>query len=171
VTRVAGLGYSPPVQATAKKVVSIEYTLTDDAGKVIDSSVGRAPLSYLHGASNIVPGLEKALEGKAEGDEVEVSLTPEEGYGHYDKRLIQNIATRKLPEKKIQVGMQFRLETSAGPRGFIVTAVRGDYATLDGNHPLAGKALHFKVKVGAIRDATDDENTHGHAHGAGGHAH
>jgi FKBP-type peptidyl-prolyl cis-trans isomerase SlyD len=67
--------------------------------------------------------------------------------------------------------MQFRLETAAGPRGFIVTAVRGDYATLDGNHPLAGKALNFKVKVVAIRDATADENTHGHAHGAGGHAH
>jgi FKBP-type peptidyl-prolyl cis-trans isomerase SlyD len=105
------------------------------------------------------------------GESVEVSLTPEEGYGVYDKRLIQNIAVRKLPEKKPKVGMQFRLETAAGPRGFIVTAVRGDYATLDGNHPLAGKALNFKVKVVAIRDATADENTHGHAHGAGGHAH
>jgi FKBP-type peptidyl-prolyl cis-trans isomerase SlyD len=159
------------VQAAPQKVVSIEYTLTDDAGQVIDTSDGREPLSYLHGANNIVPGLEKAIEGKAVGESVEVSLTPEEGYGVYDKRLIQNIAVRKLPEKKPKVGMQFRLETSAGPRGFIVTAVRGDYATLDGNHPLAGKALNFKVKVVAIRDATADENTHGHAHGAGGHAH
>lgn len=159
------------MQAAPQKVVSIEYTLTDDAGQVIDTSDGREPLSYLHGANNIVPGLEKAIEGKAVGESVEVSLTPEEGYGVYDKRLIQNIAVRKLPEKKPKVGMQFRLETSAGPRGFIVTAVRGDYATLDGNHPLAGKALNFKVKVVAIRDATADENTHGHAHGAGGHAH
>jgi FKBP-type peptidyl-prolyl cis-trans isomerase SlyD len=159
------------VQAAPQKVVSIEYTLTDDAGQVIDTSDGREPLSYLHGANNIVPGLEKAIEGKGVGESVEVSLTPEEGYGVYDKRLIQNIAVRKLPEKKPKVGMQFRLETAAGPRGFIVTAVRGDYATLDGNHPLAGKALNFKVKVVAIRDATADENTHGHAHGAGGHAH
>ena len=134
-------------------------------------SNGRAPLSYLHGAQNIVPGLEKALDGKTIGDAIDVSLTPEEGYGVYDKRLIQNLAIRKLPEKKAQVGMQFRLETAAGPRGFIVTAVRGDYATLDGNHPLADKTLHFDVQVVSVRDATTEELEHGHVHGAGGHHH
>jgi FKBP-type peptidyl-prolyl cis-trans isomerase SlyD len=159
------------VQAAAKKVVSIEYTLSDDEGRVIDSSEGRGPLAYLHGAGNIVPGLEKALDGKVEGDAIEVAVSPDEGYGRYDKRLIQNIAIRKLPERKAKVGMRFQLETSDGPRGFVVAAVRGDYATLDGNHPLADKTLHFKVKIVGVRDATEEENTHGHVHGVGGHAH
>ncbi|HEY2733406.1 MAG TPA: peptidylprolyl isomerase [Polyangiales bacterium] len=159
------------MQAAPEKVVTIEYTLTDDEGRVIDSSEGRAALSYLHGAQNIVPGLEKAIDGKGEGDAIEVSVTPDEGYGVFDQRLIQNIAVRKLPDKKAKVGMQFRLETSNGPHGFIVTAVRGDYATLDGNHPLAGQTLHFKVKIVSVRDATDEEKTHGHVHGPGGHGH
>ena len=145
------------VQVAPQKVVSIEYTLRDDAGKVLDSSEGRAPLAYLHGAGNIVPGLEKALDGKSVGDEIEVSLSPDEGYGPYDDRLIQNVAVRKLPNRKAAPGMRFRLETDAGPRVFTVQSVRGDYAKLDGNHPLAGQALHFKVKVVEVREPTEEE--------------
>lgn len=155
----------------ARKVVSIEYELTDDAGKVLDSSRGREPLSYLHGAGNIVPGLEKALEGKSEGDTIEVSVPPEEGYGVRDERLIQNIAIRKLPNKKAQVGMQLRAQTEHGMRVLTVTAVRGDYATVDANHPLADRTLHFKVTVKAIREPTEEELAHGHVHGPHGHNH
>lgn len=159
------------VPIEARKVVSIEYTLTDDGGKLIDSSRGRAPLSYLHGAGNIVPGLEKALEGKNEGDTIEVSVPPAEGYGVRNEALIQNVAIRKLPEKKAQVGMQLRAQTEHGPRILTVTAVRGDYATVDANHPLADKTLNFKVSVVTVRDATEEELAHGHVHGPHGHDH
>lgn len=155
----------------ARKVVSIEYVLTDDAGKVLDSSRGREPLSYLHGAGNIVPGLEKALEGKAEGETIEVSVPPDEGYGMRDERLIQNVAIRKLPNKKAEVGLQMRAQTEHGVRVLTVTAVRGDYATVDANHPLAGHTLHFKVTVKAIREPTEEELAHGHVHGPHGHDH
>jgi FKBP-type peptidyl-prolyl cis-trans isomerase SlyD len=163
--------YAAPVQVAPQKVVSIEYTLTDPAGRVLDTSVGRQPLTYLHGAGNIVPGLEKALVGMSAGDPVDVTVSPEEGYGVYDERLIQKVQVRKLPDRKAQVGMRFQLETKTGPRMFFVKAVRGDYATMDGNHPLAGQTLHFKVKVLDVRDPTADELTHGHVHGAGGHEH
>jgi FKBP-type peptidyl-prolyl cis-trans isomerase SlyD len=159
------------VAIEARKVVSIEYVLSDDAGKVLDSSRGREPLSYLHGAGNIVPGLEKALEGKAEGDTIEVSVPPEEGYGLRDERLIQNVAVRKLPDKKAQVGQQLRAQTEHGMRVLTVTAVRGDYATVDANHPLAGRTLHFKVTVKVIREPTEEELAHGHVHGPHGHDH
>jgi FKBP-type peptidyl-prolyl cis-trans isomerase SlyD len=158
------------VTIEARKVVSIEYVLTDDAGKVLDSSRGREPLSYLHGAGNIVPGLEKALEGKAEGETIEVSVPPEEGYGMRDERLIQNVAIRKLPDKKAEVGMQMRAQTEHGVRVLTVTAVRGD-ATVDANHPLAGQTLHFKVTVKATREPTEEELAHGHVHGPHGHDH
>ena len=159
------------MQIDAQKVVSIEYTLRDDQGQVIDSSEGKKPLAYLHGANNIVPGLEKALTGKSPGDTVEVTLTPEEGYGQYDARLIQNVAIRKLPQRKAAPGMRFRLDTADGPRAFTVTSVKGDYAKLDGNHPLAGQTLNFKVKVVDVREPTEEETAHGHVPGEGGHEH
>jgi FKBP-type peptidyl-prolyl cis-trans isomerase SlyD len=159
------------VQIGPQKVVSIDYTLTDDAGHVIDGSSGRQPLSYLHGAGNIVPGLEAALDGKSVGETVVVSLNPEQGYGLHDERLVRNIAVRKLPEQKAEVGMSIDVQTENGPRRLLVKARRGDYATVDANHPLAGMTLHFSVKVVEIRDATEEELAHGHVHGPHGHAH
>jgi FKBP-type peptidyl-prolyl cis-trans isomerase SlyD len=171
--RFAGLGSAPPlccapVNIAAHKVVSIEYTLTSDAGEVIDTSVGRDPLVYLHGARNIVPGLENALEGKGKGEMIEVSVPPAEGYGLRDDRLVRNIPMRKLSDGKLQVGQQLRAET-----GHVLTvrAIKGDYATVDANHPLASQTLHFKVKVLDVRDATAQELEHGHVHGPHGHDH
>jgi len=159
------------VQIAAKKAVSIEYTLKDSAGKVLDSSQGRAPLTYLHGANSIVPGLEKALEGKAEGDSVEVTVPPEEGYGARDERLVRNLPMRRLPNGHAAVGARFQVQTEHGPQVLTVRAVRGDYAQVDGNHPLAGATLCFSVKIVAVRDATEEELAHGHVHGPGGHSH
>jgi FKBP-type peptidyl-prolyl cis-trans isomerase SlyD len=156
---------------SAQHVVSIEYTLSDDEGQTVDTSDGREPLSYLHGAGNIVPGLEKALEGQEIGATVEVSVTPEEGYGHFEAGLVRNVPLRKLPEGRAKAGQRLRLDTTAGPRIFTVVSVKGDYAKLDGNHPLAGKTLHFKVKVVGVRQPTAEELEHGHVHGPGGHGH
>jgi FKBP-type peptidyl-prolyl cis-trans isomerase SlyD len=166
----AKLGPMPSgAKIEAEKAVTINYTLKDDQGLVIDSSDGRAPLTYLHGAGNIVPGLEKALDGKQVGDTIAAVVTPDEGYGPYDARQIRNIPLRKLPEGKVEVGMRYQIQTDSGHLVAMVTAVRGDYATVDANHPLAGKTLHFDVKVVEIRDATPEELTHGHVHGPGGH--
>jgi FKBP-type peptidyl-prolyl cis-trans isomerase SlyD len=154
-----------------RTAVTIEYTLKDDAGKVLDTSEGRKPLTYLHGLGNLVPGLEKALEGKEPGTSLEVTLTPEEGYGHRDEALVRKLPLRKLADKNPQPGRRTRATYDDGQRFVLVTAVSGDYATVDGNHPLAGITLHFAVKVVEVREATKDELEHGHVHGEGGHQH
>jgi FKBP-type peptidyl-prolyl cis-trans isomerase SlyD len=159
------------VPITANQVVSIEYTLKDDDGNTLDSSEGQEPLAYLHGNDNLVLGLEKALEGQDVGATIEVSVSPAEGYGEYDSRLVQNVPVRKLPKGKAKPGMRFQVDVGHGPQIYVVRSVRGDYAQLDGNHPLAGKNLHFQVKVVGLRAPTDEELEHGHVHGEGGHHH
>jgi FKBP-type peptidyl-prolyl cis-trans isomerase SlyD len=160
------------VKAEAQKVVSIEYTLTDEDGSVLDTSDGRGPLSYLHGAKNIVAGLERAIEGKSVGETIEVTVLPADGYGAYDANAVRNVPVRKLPEKRPEAGAILQVETPEGPRHVTVQSVRGDYAKVDFNHPLAGKNLNFKVTITEIRDAQPDEIDHGHAHAKGGeHGH
>ncbi len=157
------------MQIGAKKAVSFHYSLRDDAGQVLDNSEGKPALTYLHGEGQIVPGLEKALEGKQAGDEVKVTVPPEEAYGARDEKNIRKVPRRKLPEGKIVPGMQMQLRTDHGPMIVKVTAIEGDYVTIDHNHPLAGMTLHFEVKVENVRDATAEELEHGHVHGPGGH--
>jgi FKBP-type peptidyl-prolyl cis-trans isomerase SlyD len=153
-------------------VVTIHYTLKDDAGEVLDSSVGAEPLAYLHGHGNLVPGLERELEGKATGDKINVTVQPADGYGDYDKQLVQRVPRRALQGiPNIRVGLRLQTQTAEGPRTVVVTNVMGDMVTLDGNHPLAGKALNFEVEVTDVRPATEEELSHGHVHGPGDHHH
>ena len=159
------------MQIAAKTVVSFEYTLKDDAGAVLDTSEGGEPLTYLHGSGNIIPGLEKALEGKAAGDNLDLTVGPDEGYGRRDEKLIRNLPVRKLSDKNPVAGRRCRAQLEEGVAVVMVTSVKGDYATVDANHPLADKTLHFSVKVTEVRAATEEEITHGHVHGAGGHHH
>ena len=154
-------------------VVAIDYTLSNDAGEVIDSSAGAEPLVYLHGAGNIIAGLEKALAGKAVGDELDVSIEPEDAYGESSAELITNLG-REMFEgvDQLEVGMQFH--ASAPDGGMQIVTIRdidGDQVTIDGNHPLAGQQLNFKVKVVSVRAASEEELAHGHVHGEGGHQH
>lgn len=153
-------------------VVSFHYTLTDDAGAVIDSSSGREPLAYLHGAGNIVPGLEEALGGRAAGDRFKVAVAPEEGYGVHHEGLVQQVpAAAFAGVDSIEVGMEFHAQGPQGPLAVTVTAVDGDTVTIDGNHPLAGKTLHFEIEVTSVRASTEEERMHGHVHGPGGVEH
>ncbi|WP_260963291.1 FKBP-type peptidyl-prolyl cis-trans isomerase [Pseudomonas citri] len=157
----------------ANKAVSIDYTLTNDAGEVIDSSAGGAPLVYLHGAGNIIQGLEKALEGKTAGDELNVTVEPEDAYGEYSAELVSTL-NRSLFEgvDVLEVGMQFHASAPDGQMQIVtIRDLDGDDVTVDGNHPLAGQRLNFKVKVVDIRDASQEEIAHGHVHGEGGHHH
>lgn len=160
------------MQITKDKVVSIEYTLKDDQGQIIDTSDGRGPLAYLHGAGNIIPGLENALEGKSTGDSLEVSVPPTEGYGERDDSQMQTIPRNMFEGvDTIEVGMQFHAQSEHGVQIVTVTEISEDQITVDANHPLAGMNLHFSVTVGEIREATQEELSHGHVHGPEGHQH
>lgn len=153
-------------------VASFHYTLTDSSGQVLDSSEGKEPLSYLHGAGNIIPGLEKHLAGKNVGDKLSVSVPPAEAYGERDERMIQELpASMFSGVDKIEAGMEFHAQTEQGPQVVRVHSVEGDTVTVDGNHPLAGMSLNFDVQITEVREATQEEKDHGHVHGPGGHQH
>jgi len=154
------------------QVVSIHYTLKNDAGEVLDSSANGEPLTYLHGHGNLIPGLERELTGKSVGDKLAVTIAPADGYGNYDKELVQRVPRRALKGiQQVRVGMQLQAQTEHGARTVTVTQLTGDLVTLDGNHPLAGQNLNFEVEVKDVRDATAEELAHGHVHGPGGHHH
>jgi FKBP-type peptidyl-prolyl cis-trans isomerase SlyD len=160
------------VEIAADSVVLIHYTLKDDKGDVLDSSAGGEPLAYIQGHGNLVPGLEKALEGKRGGNTLAVTVPPAEGYGTRDEALVQRVSKRSLKGSgEIRKGMQFQARTEQGLRLFTVTGVIGDMVSLDGNHPLADQTLHFDIEVLEVRPATAEELEHGHVHGAGGHHH
>ena len=130
-----------------KSVVSMHYKLTDDGGNVIDSSEGGEPLAYLHGAGNIIPGLENALAGKDVGDNIQVTVEPADGYGEVEPNLIQTVEKAAFQgAENIEPGMSFEAQ---GPDGaghsIVVTKVDGDEITIDANHPLAGVTLNFDV--------------------------
>jgi FKBP-type peptidyl-prolyl cis-trans isomerase SlyD len=155
------------------KVVLINYTLTNESGEVLDRSPGGEPLSYLHGQGNLIPGLEKALEGKQAGDKLNVRVEPDEGYGVRDDALVQQVPRRAFGGVgDVRPGMQFQAQMTQGhTRVVTVTRLQGDMVTVDGNHPLAGEVLTFDVEVTEVRDATQEELDHGHVHGPGGHHH
>jgi len=160
------------MNVASNKVVCIHYTLRDEAGVVLDSSLGRTPLAYLHGKGNLVPGLEAALEGKSAGTRFEVAVAPEQGYGIRDDRLVQIVPRTKFGDaSEITPGMQFKANGPGGTRVLTVMRVERDLVTVDANHPLAGKTLYFQVEITEIRRATRDELMHGHVHGPGGHHH
>lgn len=155
------------------KVVDLAYSLTNTAGEVLDQADARDPFSYLHGSGQIVPGLESALEGLKAGDKKKVSVEPAEGYGEVNPELKLTVNLSQFPKgAKLEVGMQFETQTPDGHGVvFTVEALEADKVKIDGNHPLAGQVLHFDVEVLKVRDATNEELDHGHAHGGDGHHH
>ena len=146
-------------------VVAIHYTLTNNDGEVLDSSSGQDPLSYLHGSGGIIPGLERALEGKVSGDTMDVVVSPGEAYGEVNSQLIQVVPMDAFAGvEKVEVGMQFQTQGQDGGTMVIrVAGIDGDQVTIDANHPLAGVTLHFNVEVVDVREATSQEIEQGHA--------
>ncbi len=155
------------MQITDKKAASFHYTLTNEAGETLDSSAGAEPLTYLHGAGNIIPGLEQALEGKEAGEKFKVTIDAENAYGEKHPEMVQVVPKSMFDGMAVEPGMQFQAQVSNGPGIITVIEVNGDEVTIDGNHPLAGEALTFEVEVTEVRDATDEELEHGHIHGEG----
>ena len=160
------------MQIESNSVVTLHYTLKDNDGKVIDQSEDGSFL-YMHGAMNIIPGLENALAGKSAGDEISVKVSPEEGYGVKDDARIQEVPKDMFDSAdEIQVGVQFHAQ---GPDGAAVVVtvieVKDDVVVIDGNHALAGVDLNFEVKIVDVRAASEEEISHGHVHGPHGHQH
>ena len=160
------------MQITANSVVTMNYRLTDDTGALIDESQDGS-FVYLHGAQNIIPGLENELEGKQAGDTLTVTVAPKDGYGERNPGMTQVVSRDMFDvEEEIIPGMQFHASTPDGhPVTVTITAVEGDEITIDGNHPLAGIELTFAVNIVAVRDATAEELAHGHVHAHGGCGH
>ena len=160
------------MQIAENAVVTIDYTLTDDDGQVLDSSEGREPLLYLHGTGGIIPGLEQELDGKQVGDQLQVAVAPEDGYGERNEALRQDVERDQFAGiDDLDLGMQFRVDSDAGPMVVTVVEIAEGVVTIDGNHPLAGVNLNFAVTVREVRAATEEELAHGHTHGPCGHSH
>lgn len=159
------------MQIAKDTIVTLDYKVTDPDGNVIDE--GARPLVYLHGGyDGIFATLEEALHGKNTGDKLELKLQPEEAFGDYDESLLR-VESLSMFHEGIEVGMQFERASEEGEDDMVytITDIEGDKVVVDGNHPLAGTALVFSCTISAVRPATAEEVTHGHAHGPDDHHH
>ena len=153
------------MQVAVNKVVTIDFTLFDEEDNVLESSRNEGPLSYLHGGGELPEGLEERLEGKQAGDEVQVTLSPEDAYGDYDEDLRQSVPREQFEDiDTIEVGMRFEAETDDGSQVVRVVGIEGDEVIVDANEPYAGLTVRFDVKVLGVRDASESELEHGHVH-------
>lgn len=160
------------MEITKDTVVQFHYTLKDENGEQLESSLSGDPVAYLHGHDNMIVGVENALEGKKAGDEFTVTVEPKDGYGELQPDATQRVPTKHLQgANKWQPGMIATVHTEQGARQVTVLKTGRFMVTVDLNHPLAGKTLTFEVKVEDVRAASEEEISHGHAHGVGGHHH
>ncbi len=159
------------MQINAHKVVTIHYTLTDNDGNILDSSSNGEPLNFIQGIGALIAGMEEGLEGKVKGDKLQLKVAPEKGYGIHQPEMVQQVPMSAFGGQMVSEGMQF--EAGSDEQRFIVTvtAVGDEFATIDGNHPLAGVELNFDIEVLDVREASEEELAHGHVHGPGGHHH
>ncbi|NNC95299.1 MAG: peptidylprolyl isomerase [Chitinophagales bacterium] len=156
----------------SERVVTLDYTLKNSEGVLIDTSKGREPLVYLHGVGSLIPGLENELSGKEKGANVNAVIQPEDAYGKKREDLFRTVSKAGFQgDEDVKEGMQVQLDTEHGPAYAMVSSIEGDEVTLDMNHPLADMTLHFDVDIVDVREATKEEIEHGHVHGPGGHQH
>ena len=163
---------TPTLNIEAETVVIFHYTLRNEAGTELETSRGSDPSVYLHGANNIIRGLESAMAGKSIGDIFSVTVAPEQAYGLHNPDKAQRVPVKHLAFKgKLRAGDVAQLSTSEGQRPVTITKVGRHSADIDTNHPLAGQALTFDIEIVEVRAASSEELAHGHAHGPGGHQH
>lgn len=147
------------------QVVTIDYTLKDTEGGVMDSSEGREPLSFIQGTGMVIPGIEDAVSDKKEGDNFQTTIEPSEGYGEYNDELIFDLPKERLQGlEDVQVGMHVQAETKEGTQILTVKEIHDDSIIFDANHPLAGQTLFFDITIKDVREATSEELEHGHIH-------
>jgi FKBP-type peptidyl-prolyl cis-trans isomerase SlyD len=160
------------MQISGKTVVSFHYVLSNSEGEQLETSRGGHPSRYLHGANNIIRGLETQLQGHSAGDTLRVELAPEQAYGLRQENLQQRVPIKHLIFKgKLRPGMVVQLNTDKGQRSVTVLKAGRHSADIDANHPLAGQHIAFDIEIVEVRPASQEEIAHGHAHGVGGHEH
>lgn len=164
------------MQITKNTVASFHYRLRDEAGEEIENSFDGEAVAYLHGHGNVIVGLEKAFEGKEEGDVLTVTVEPKDAYGDRVEGASQRVPIKHLmgdkkTNSKLKPGMVATVNTEEGPKQVVVIKAGKFNVDVDTNHPLAGKVLTFEVEIKSVRDASEEEIAHGHAHGPGGHQH
>ncbi|MEZ5003077.1 MAG: peptidylprolyl isomerase [Chitinophagales bacterium] len=162
------------MQIAKNKVGFIHYELKNEKGEILDSSAGREPLGYIQGIGNLIPGLEKELEGKKTGDKLSVVIAPEDAYGTFNPNAVHVVPKSGFQgegNEELQEGMRVQVDSNQGVQIAMVTKIEGENVTLDLNHPLAGVTLYFSVEIMGVRDAEAVELEHGHVHGPGGHHH
>ena len=162
------------MQITNNKIASLAYTLKNDDGEVLDQADENNPFLYMHGAGGIIKGLETALNEKSINDSFNLIVAPEDGYGERDDKLTESVSRdmfEGIPDEELVTGAQFHAQTAQGTQVITIAGVEGDTIKIDANHPLAGETLHFEVAVLDIRDATEEEISHGHPHMPGGCGH
>jgi FKBP-type peptidyl-prolyl cis-trans isomerase SlyD len=153
------------------RVVRFHYAVAEQGAVPVESSQGGEPLAILAGHGNIIPGLEKAMEGHAAGDTFAVDVPAAEAYGEKREGLTQRVPKKHFGDQRLEPGMQVVLNTNFGPRAVTIEKVGMSVVDVDLNHPMAGKDLHFDIEVVDVREATAEELEHGHVHGDGGHHH
>ncbi len=157
---------------TANSVVQFHYTLKDATGAQMESSSGSEPMTYMHGHNSLLPGLEQALDGKNQGDKFSITLEPAQAFGELMPDSELRVPLSQLRgSKKWEPGMQAVIQTPQGHQQVTIIKVGHTMATVDTNHPMAGKTLMFDIEVASVREASAEEMAHGHAHGPGGHHH
>jgi FKBP-type peptidyl-prolyl cis-trans isomerase SlyD len=155
-----------------RRVIGFHYTLTDNTGSVIDSSEGQEPLVFLEQSHQIIPGLEKVLVLMNVGDKRKIEVKAADAYGDVNQELVINVKRSQFPpDANLQVGDQFQVNEDAHSPIFTIIKLNTEEVTVDGNHPMAGKDLFFDVEITTVRNATEEEMAHGHAHGEHGHGH
>ena len=153
------------------RVVRFHYAVAEQGAEAVESSEGREPLSILAGHGNIIPGLDKAMEGREAGDKFAVDVPAADAYGEKRDGLSQRVPKKHFGAQKLEPGMQVVLQTNFGPRAVTIEKVGMTTVDIDLNHPMAGKDLHFEIEIVEVREAAAVEIEHGHVHGEGGHAH
>jgi len=161
------------MQIADNHVVTIHYSVKTTDGDVIDSSENAEPLAFIQGSNFMIAGLEEALYGREVGDKFELSVAPEKAYGERQDQLIQQVPLTMFEGMDVDVGMSFRATTDHGEQSVMIIDKDEESVTVDGNHPLSGMTLNFDVSIEDVRQATEEELSHGHVHNAGGcgHAH
>ncbi|RJE76418.1 peptidylprolyl isomerase [Pseudoalteromonas citrea] len=153
------------------KVVKMHYSVLDNDKNTIDNSFDGEPLLFIIGTGYLIPGLEDAIIDKSAGDTLSVTVEPAQGYGERHDELMQAVPKSMFDGMEIDVGMQFRASTDDGDQMVMIIDIQDEEVIVDGNHPLSGITLHFDVEILEVRDATEDELSHGHVHTEGGCGH
>ena len=161
------------MKVTENKVVTISYSISDRDGRILESSAQSGNLTYIHSEGSLVPGMEKALFDKSQGERIDEIIESNDAFGEYDDEMVFSVPRSQfsISDDELKVGLEFQAQISGEMRFCRIEEINGDQIKINANHPLSGKDIRFEAEILEIRDATKEEIEHGHVHGEHGHGH